>query len=200
MAQETKGSDGVVAAYETNRTSEIQIQTSANQIQQRENDLVAATFGRGFYVLDDYAPLREIDDSVLSLDGALFPVKQAFTYALALERGANPCTVVADVPTEFATPTGTYAPNNYNHRFYGPVSLRFALGNSLNVAAIRVLNLAGGPEALHRRLGELGFIPGEPVQLLRRGPGGREPLAVQVGVTVFALRLLEARCIEVKAD
>jgi ferrous iron transport protein A len=43
----------------------------------------------------------------------------------------------------------------------------------------------------------LGFIPGEPVQLLRRGPGGREPLAVQVGDTQFALRLLEAGCIEV---
>ena len=49
-----------------------------------------------------------------------------------------------------------------------------------------------------RRLGELGFIPGEPVQLLRRGPGGREPLAVQVGDTLFALRWLEACCIEVE--
>ena len=50
-----------------------------------------------------------------------------------------------------------------------------------------------------RRLGELGFIPGEPVQLLRRGPGGREPLAVLIGETMFALRLLEAQCIEVDA-
>jgi ferrous iron transport protein A len=47
------------------------------------------------------------------------------------------------------------------------------------------------------RLGELGFIPGEPVQLLQRGPGGREPLAVVVGETMFALRWLEADCIEV---
>lgn len=49
-----------------------------------------------------------------------------------------------------------------------------------------------------RRLGELGFIPGEPLHLLRRGPGGREPLAVQVGDTLFALRRLEACCIEVE--
>jgi ferrous iron transport protein A len=49
-----------------------------------------------------------------------------------------------------------------------------------------------------RRLGELGFLPGEPVQLLRRGPGGREPLAVMIGETMFALRLLEAQCIEVR--
>jgi len=48
-----------------------------------------------------------------------------------------------------------------------------------------------------QRLSELGFIPGEPVQLLRRGPGGREPLAVQVGETLFALRLCEAQCIDV---
>jgi ferrous iron transport protein A len=51
-----------------------------------------------------------------------------------------------------------------------------------------------------RRLGELGFIPGERLHLLRRGPGGREPLAVRVGDTLFALRLCEARCIEVDAD
>ena len=49
-----------------------------------------------------------------------------------------------------------------------------------------------------RRLGELGFLPGEPVQLLRRGPGGREPLAVLIGETMFALRLIEAQCIEVE--
>lgn len=47
------------------------------------------------------------------------------------------------------------------------------------------------------RLGELGFIAGEPLQLLQRGPGGREPLAVVVGETMFALRWLEADCIEV---
>ena len=52
--------------------------------------------------------------------------------------------------------------------------------------------------AVHR-LGELGFIPGEHLQLLRRGPGGREPLAVLIGETLFALRLIEAQCIEVQA-
>ena len=50
-----------------------------------------------------------------------------------------------------------------------------------------------------RRLGELGFLPGEPVRLLRRGPGGREPLAVLIGETMFALRLIEAQCIEIES-
>ncbi len=49
-----------------------------------------------------------------------------------------------------------------------------------------------------RRLGELGFIPGESLQVLQRGPGGREPMAVRVGDTFLALRLCEARCIEVE--
>ena len=55
----------------------------------------------------------------------------------------------------------------------------------------------GADAALLRRLAEIGFVAGEPVQVLRRGPGGREPLAVQVGDTLFALRALEARCVEV---
>ncbi len=62
----------------------------------------------------------------------------------------------------------------------------------------RVVAASGEVDAVAlRRLGEIGFIPGEPLQLLRRGPGGREPLAVQIGDTMFGLRLLEAQCIEV---
>ncbi len=57
----------------------------------------------------------------------------------------------------------------------------------------------GADAALLQRLEEIGFVADEPVLVLRRGPGGREPLAVQVGETLFALRLLEARCVEVMA-
>lgn len=61
----------------------------------------------------------------------------------------------------------------------------------------RVQAYDGSPlnEVSLARLGELGFLAGESVTLLRRGPGGREPLAVQIGDTVFALRAVEARCI-----
>ncbi len=43
-------------------------------IQRRENDLVLATFGRGFYVLDDYAPLRDLSEDVIEADGHMFTV------------------------------------------------------------------------------------------------------------------------------
>jgi ferrous iron transport protein A len=71
------------------------------------------------------------------------------------------------------------------------------LPNGTHALVEEVVACSDVGEATLRRLGELGFIPGEPVCMLRRGPGGREPLAVQVGETQFALRLAEADCIEV---
>ena len=50
-------------------------------IQRRENDLVLGTFGRGFYVLDNYAPLREIDEKNLEeMENILYPVKDALMF------------------------------------------------------------------------------------------------------------------------
>jgi photosystem II stability/assembly factor-like uncharacterized protein len=50
-------------------------------VQRRENDLVLATFGRGFYVFDDYSPLRTIDAKLLAQPATLFAVKKAPLYA-----------------------------------------------------------------------------------------------------------------------
>lgn len=49
-------------------------------IQERENDLVLATFGRGFYILDDYSPLRNLTSELLQKQGHLFEVKDALHY------------------------------------------------------------------------------------------------------------------------
>ena len=49
-------------------------------IQTRENDLVGATFGRSFYILDDYTPLREVTESMLEQESMLFPVRRAHWY------------------------------------------------------------------------------------------------------------------------
>jgi len=53
-------------------------------------------------------------------------------------------------------------------------------------------------DAVARRLRELGFVPGEPVQLVARGPVGAEPLLVQIGFTRFALRRSEAARVRVR--
>ena len=49
-------------------------------IQKRENDLVLATFGRSFYVLDDYSPLREMTEENLSNEGVIFEPRKALQY------------------------------------------------------------------------------------------------------------------------
>lgn len=49
-------------------------------VQRTENDLVLATFGRGFYVLDDYSILRQVKEDSLKQNSALFPVKDALMF------------------------------------------------------------------------------------------------------------------------
>ena len=50
------------------------------KLQRRDGDLVGATFGRGFYVLDDYTPLREMAAGALANGSTLFPVRDAWWY------------------------------------------------------------------------------------------------------------------------
>lgn len=96
------------------------------------------------------------------LNGAWAPhspgsAMKPFTYLIAFERGATPASIVADLPIEFTTASGTYKPENYSLRSYGPMTYRHALGNSLNISAVRVLDSIGGAETLLPRLRELGL-------------------------------------------
>jgi penicillin-binding protein 1C len=80
-----------------------------------------------------------------------------FLYALALgKRLITPVSWLEDAPLEIAVPTGLYRPENYNRRFLGLVTARTALASSLNVPAVRVLQLVGG-EAFTSLLLDLGF-------------------------------------------
>ena len=81
-----------------------------------------------------------------------------FLYELALERRAiRPTTILADVPVAYALPDArSYRPNDYSERFAGPVRVRLALADSLNVPAVRVLERVGVQSFLER-LHELGF-------------------------------------------
>ncbi|HEY3384691.1 MAG TPA: hypothetical protein VGK32_23260 [Vicinamibacterales bacterium] len=56
-------------------------------VQKRETDLVIATFGRGFYILDDYTPLRRVTPELLGQDGAIFPARSAWMYVPSFPLG-----------------------------------------------------------------------------------------------------------------
>ncbi len=67
-------------------------------------------------------------------------------YATAFEKGYTPATMVMDVKTDF--PTGDpshpmYAPVDYDGKYHGPIQLRFALGNSINIPAVKMLARVG---------------------------------------------------------
>lgn len=57
----------------------------------------------------------------------------------------------------------------------------------------------GGDAERARQLAEIGFVPGEPVQVLRRAAIGGDPLVVRIGTGTFALRRAEAACVRVQA-
>ena len=80
-----------------------------------------------------------------------------FIYASAFKKGYQPSTMLFDVKTQFSTncepgdpsnESPCYSPNNHNNQFLGPVSMRNALAQSLNIPAVKTLYLAGIRDSL----------------------------------------------------
>ncbi|MBI2096623.1 MAG: PBP1A family penicillin-binding protein [Candidatus Sungbacteria bacterium] len=97
-----------------------------------------------------------------------------FVYATALAKGYTPDTILFDVPTEFnssCNPDGTapagvdprscYSPGNYDEKFRGPVTVRSALAQSLNVPSVELLYLAGVDDSI-QTAGRLGITSIKP--------------------------------------
>ena len=80
-----------------------------------------------------------------------------FLYALALDQGFTPASVLEDVERRYRTPRGEFIPANFDRVSHGPISFREALGNSLNLSAVHLLNLMG-PETYYDTLAELQLI------------------------------------------
>jgi penicillin-binding protein 1A len=66
-------------------------------------------------------------------------------YAAALDNGYTPSTVVMDAPLEIDTGSGTWSPENYSKKFYGPSTLRFGIELSRNVMTVRLAQDIGMP-------------------------------------------------------
>lgn len=80
-----------------------------------------------------------------------------FLYAQALaEHRLTAASLLDDSPAQLPTTSGLYMPQNYDHRYQGWVSVRTALGSSLNIPAVRTLVMVS-PDAFHRQLQRLGM-------------------------------------------
>lgn len=83
-------------------------------------------------------------------------------YAASFEKGYSPSTMLMDVKTEFPNGSGgMYTPVNYDGKFRGPVQVRFALGNSLNIPAVKMLAKVGIKDVMEKGY-EMGLDNWEP--------------------------------------
>ncbi len=85
-------------------------------------------------------------------------------YTAAIDHGFAPASVILDQPVTITTPQGEWRPQNYDGEFNGPVTLRFAIKKSLNLAAIQLFLQVGGDTVVDyaRKLGITAPIMGVP--------------------------------------
>jgi penicillin-binding protein 1A len=97
---------------------------------------------------------------------ALRQVGSAFkpiVYTAAIDRGFTPASLILDAPVSFSAGANQplYSPQNYDHKFEGPVTLRHALEDSRNVPAVRVMDQLGARQviAYARKMGLTSPLP-----------------------------------------
>src|SRR5262249_20920887 len=70
-------------------------------------------------------------------------------YTAAIDRGFTPTSIINDAPITYAAGNGQlYSPHNYDHKFMGPITLRYALEESRNVPAIKMMDTLGPKNVL----------------------------------------------------
>ncbi len=131
----------------------------------------------------------EIDGNVNVADSLRQPGSSFKPYEYATLFKSNkysPSTTLFDLKTDFG---GGYAPSNYDASFEGPVNIRYALGNSLNIPAVKTLSLAGIDETIRTAedLGITSLTERDRYGLsLALGAGEVSPIEMAGAYSVFA--------------
>ncbi len=120
-----------------------------------------------------------------------------FTYLAAFEKGWTPATLIWDVPSEFPPsglpndPNPKYVPTDFDLKYRGPVTVRTAIANSLNIPAVKTLNFVGvygdtGLIAMAKRLGITSLTRNDYGLSLTLGGGEVSLLEMTGGYAVIA--------------
>jgi penicillin-binding protein 1A len=108
-------------------------------------------------------------------------------YTAAIDRGFTPASVLMDAPVAYPAGPGQplYSPQNYDHTFKGPITLRYALEQSRNVPTVRLLEQLGPQTAVQyaKRLGFAGEF--QPYLSMALGSGEATLLEVTSAYAVF---------------
>jgi penicillin-binding protein 1A len=107
-------------------------------------------------------------------------------YTAAIDRGYTPSSIINDAPVSYTAGNGQiYSPHNYDHKFDGPITLRYALEESRNIPAIKMMDMLGPKHVLEyaKRFGfEEDFPPYLPIAL---GAGDATLIDVTSAYTTF---------------
>ncbi|KKS03927.1 MAG: hypothetical protein UU56_C0012G0001, partial [Candidatus Curtissbacteria bacterium GW2011_GWA2_41_24] len=130
-----------IVTEEVAKVADLRVGNGAAVVIDPANAEVLAMIGSKDYFAKEYDGQVNVTMSLRQPGSALKP----FTYATAFKAGYTPSYVLMDVATEFPGGAGQpfYKPVNYDGKYRGPVQIRFALGNSINIAAVKMTALVG---------------------------------------------------------
>ncbi|MFC1790684.1 transglycosylase domain-containing protein [Patescibacteria group bacterium] len=130
-----------IVAEEISRVESLQITNGAALVIDPQTGQILAMVGSKNYFDPDYDGKVNVTLSLRQPGSAIKPV----TYLTALQSNYTAATMLMDVKTVFPGSGGQpdYVPNNYDGKFRGPVQMRYALGSSLNVPAVKMVALVG---------------------------------------------------------
>ena len=137
-----------IVKEEVDKAKKLQVGNGAAVVLVPKTGEILAMVGSKDYDATDSAGAKfnVVTQALRQPGSALKPI----TYAAAFKKGFTPASIVMDLETKFPGGTGQkdYAPKNYDLKWHGPLQLRYALGNSINMSAVKVLALVGGKDML----------------------------------------------------
>ena len=135
-----------IVTEEIEKVEKQHITNGASVIVNPETGEVLAMVGSKNFGAEDYDGQVNVTTSLRQPGSSFKP----FTYVTAFKEGYTPSTLLMDVPTTFPGGVGQpdYNPVNYDGKYRGPIQVRYALGNSINVAAVKMLAKVGIKDVL----------------------------------------------------
>ncbi|MDZ4227992.1 MAG: PBP1A family penicillin-binding protein [Candidatus Levybacteria bacterium] len=157
----------------------------------KSGEILAMVGSRDFFDSASSGQFNVITQALRQPGSSIKPI----TYATALEKGYTGATLIMDTSTAF--PGGAlekdYVPKNYDGKFHGPLQLRFTLGSSINIPAVKLLALVGIKNTLTTayNMGISTFAPTDDNVnrfglSLTLGGGDVKPLELAAAYTAFA--------------
>jgi 1A family penicillin-binding protein len=150
-----------IVADEVAKVEEQHITNGAAMAIDPQSGEILAMVGSKDYFAKDYDGKYNVTTALRQPGSAIKPV----TYVTAFKKGYTPSTVIVDAETDFPGGVGQkpYHPKNYTLKEYGPVQLRYALGNSLNITSVKLLAKTGVRDMLSTAY-DMGLTTLEPTQ------------------------------------